>query len=130
MTRHLITELAIITWALAIGGGTLWLVLGEGASMTTAIRNHVADMSLRAHGHDPELVRGAALNGAMFAMDALVLANRAADALTSHLLAFRDLVEAAEAAGWDGHPSTKEILDRARDAHAALTGWSNEGVTS
>jgi hypothetical protein len=45
------------------------------------------------------------------------------DRMSSRLLAFRDLVEAAEAAGWDIGENAA-LLNRARDAYAALAGAS------
>ena len=36
------------------------------------------------------------------------------------LIAFRDLVSAAEEAGWDTIPGNSEILDKGRDTYAAL----------
>lgn len=94
------------------------------------VKTHVANMVLAAQHMSPENVRDAARRQSLPALAAVRDANDIADLLTPHLLAFRELLEAAEAAGWDGHQSTKAVLDRAREAHAALTGWSNEGAKS
>lgn len=45
-------------------------------------------------------------------------------AYQNHLHAFRDLIAAAEAAGWD--QEQPEVLERARDAHAALCGTESD----
>lgn len=92
--------------------------------MTDAIRNHVADLVLRAQGMMPETTRAGLKHADADVRDRhranLVRANHIADALTPHLLAFRELIEVAEAAGLEG-----AALDRAREAHAALTGFDN-----
>jgi hypothetical protein len=101
--------------------------------MICDIHRHVANLLLTTTGHDPvEVRRDAAREAAAPAMgeiygDArrdLSAADTIATALTPHLLAFRELVEAAEAAGWDVGDN-KDLLDRARASHAALTGFDN-----
>lgn len=107
--------------------------------MICDIHRHVANLLLITTGHDPAEVRRDAarepidkkLNPRMSdiigdeARRDLSAADTIATALTPHLLAFRELVEAAEAAGLEG-----EVLDRARVAHAALTGWDNTRAAS
>jgi hypothetical protein len=95
-----------------------------------SIETHVANMLLTVTGHSPADVRRNAERVVTDPdmVDVIGLEARAdlsaadiiADALAPHLLAFRELVAAAEEAGLEG-----PVLDRARQAHAALTGWTS-----
>jgi hypothetical protein len=92
---------------------------------------HVSDLFLSAMGCEPSLIRAWAHDRSIpqhgRSEEALHLVETVALRVLPHLLAFRELVEAAEAAGLGEEMTDKRgsLLDRARDAHAALTGWSN-----
>jgi hypothetical protein len=79
---------------------------------------HLTDFLLRHSGIDPaeacDIQR--------------IRARNAAAALAPHLLVFREMVEAGEMHGWDNQPvaaGMRTLIDRAREAHAALTGFDN-----
>lgn len=90
--------------------------------MSLDIKTHVANFVLAAQSFDPAAVRERArqkddVGGRAAVRDA----NHIADALTPHFLAFRELIEEAEQMGWP----ESDTLNRAREAHAALTGWTS-----
>jgi hypothetical protein len=97
--------------------------------MHDELKAHVADMVLRAQGILPEFTR-AGLNDADADVRTrhranLTRAEHIADAFTPHFSAFGEIVAAAEEQGWDSDEASARILNRAREAHAALTGFDN-----
>lgn len=88
------------------------------SELNLTVHENVADMVIRAAGLTPEHVRaGADRTG----LKPMAHADAVAEAVLPHLLIFRELVEAAEMAGWD-LTENKDLLNRARDACAALCG--------
>jgi hypothetical protein len=84
------------------------------------VRDHIADVVLLAQGIDPNFFHSRA-EWHSTSPATITRANHIADRLLPHLLVFRDMVEAAEAAGWDIGDNAN-LLNRARDACAALVG--------
>jgi len=87
---------------------------------------YVTNVILAAMGCIPSSLRAAALepfsrpDAARSAREQISQAEDIATAFVPHLMVFSEMIAAAEGNGWEG-----ELLDRARAAHAALTGWSN-----
>lgn len=88
------------------------------------IEQHVAGLIYLAFGLNSAAARALPKNERTVAA-----ANIVAAKLTPHLLAFGEMIEAAELQGWDGAADLAPILDKARAAHAALTGFDNTAAT-
>lgn len=86
----------------------------------TDTQRHISGIVSLALGMNSDLARSLPENRRLVQAAEIVAAK-----LAPHLLVFGEMVEAAECEGWDGDDTARAILDRARDAHAALTGFDN-----